>query len=271
MNPYSKSEQHFFCRRLKPLLDLGATVGIWTYFTLGFVVLFSPLYLAAWITAENRELAFQRLNHKFYRGFFFVARIFIPGHRWQIPDDIRLIRSAVIVCNHLSYLDPLVLISVFERHKTIVKSSFFKVPIFGRMLLLSGYIPSASEGRLSAVMIENMETMQAYLASGGNLFIFPEGTRSRNGSIGSLNKGAFKIARLCRAPVVVLRIYNTDKLFEPGKYLFNACATEAIRVEQLARIHPDYQSDTFAISELMGRVRSLLETPGEKINGVKKS
>jgi len=101
--------------------------------------------------------------------------------------------------------------------------------------------------------------------------IFPEGTRSRNGSIGSLNKGAFKIARLCRAPVVVLRIYNTDKLFEPGKYLFNACATEAIRVEQLARIHPDYQSDTFAISELMGRVRSLLETPGEKINGVKKS
>jgi len=272
VNHYNKSGQHSFCHTLKPVLDLGATVGLWTYFTLGFVVLFSPLYLAAWLVAKNRETSFQRLNHKFYRGFFFLARIFIPGHKWRIPDQIRSIRSAVIVCNHVSYLDPLVLISLFERHKTIVKSTFFKVPIFGRMLLLSGYIPSASEGSLSQVMIQRMETMEPYLASGGNLFIFPEGTRSRGGTIGPLNRGAFKIARLCRAPVVVLKIYNTNKLFEPGKFLFNACANDAIRVEQLARIHPDYESNTFAISELMSRVRTLLESPDiKKPDGVKKS
>jgi len=261
VDPNRKSEPYFYCRFLKPVFDFGATVGIWTYFTLGFVVLFSPRYLVAWLVAENRELAFQRLNHKFYQGFFFLARILIPGHKWRIADEIRSIRSAVIVCNHISYLDPLVLISLFERHKTIVKSSFFKVPIFGRMLLLSGYIPSASEGALVPVMIRNMEAMKAYLASGGNLFVFPEGTRSRDGSIGPLNKGAFKIARLCRAPIAVLRICNTDKLFEPGRFLFNSWATDTIRVEQLAWIQPDYQSDTFAVSALMSRVRRLLENP----------
>ncbi len=272
MNHYNKSEQHFFCRLLKPVLDIGATAGIWIYFTLGFVVLFSPRYLIAWLVAENRELAFQRLNHKFYRGFFFVARILIPGHKWRIPDEIRSLRCAVIVCNHLSYLDPLVLISLFARHKTIVKSTFFRVPIFGRMLLWSGYIPSASEGRLAEVMIQRMETMEPYLASGGNLFIFPEGTRSRDGTIGPLNKGAFKIARLCRAPIVVLRIDNTDKLFEPGRFLFNACATDTIRVQQLARIEPDYHSDSFAVAELMARVRWLLESQTAKnTDGVKKS
>ena len=264
MNPYPKSERHFFCHVLKPVLDLGATVAIWSYFTLGFIFLFSPRYLVAWLVAENREISFQRLNHKFYRGFFFVTRIFIPRHKWCISDQIRSIHSAVIVCNHVSYLDPLVLISLFERHKTIVKSTFFKVPIFGRMLLLAGYIPSTREGKLSQVMIRHMETMEAYLASGGNLFIFPEGTRSRDGAIGPFNKGAFKIARLCRAPIYVLGIRNTDKLFETGKFLFNACSNDTIRVEQLARINPDYQSDTFTVSELMSRVRLLLETPDTK-------
>ena len=45
-------------------------------------------------------------------------------------------------------------------------------------------------------MIERIDTMDNFLANGGNLFIFPEGTRSRDGTIGRLNKGAFNIARL---------------------------------------------------------------------------
>lgn len=254
---------------LKPVSDLMVTLLLWAYFTLGFIVFFSPFYLAVYLVSENREYAFQRLNHNFYRGFFFLIRILIPGQKWHIADEIKSIRSSVIVCNHLSYLDPLLLISLFPRHKTIVKSTFFSVPIFGWMLEQSGYIPSSSEGRLSELMIERIDAMDGYLAAGGNLFIFPEGTRSRNGTIGRLNKGAFKIARLCRTPIKVLHIRNTHRLFKPGKFLFNTLVSNSITVEPITGIEPDYQSGHFSMSELMSQVRSLLENqskdPGEDV------
>ena len=240
------------------------TLLLWGYFTLGFIIFFSPFYLAAYLFSENREISFQRLNHNFYRGFFFLVRVFIPGQKWYISDEIESIRSSVIVCNHLSYLDPLLLISLFKQHKTIVKSTFFRVPIFGWFMKQSGYFPSTSEGKLSELMIERMDAMDDYLASGGNLFIFPEGTRSRDGTIGRLNKGAFKIARLCQTPIKILYIRNTNKLFTPGKFLFNTLVSNTITVEPIAGIEPDYQSDKFSISELMSQVRSLLETQKEK-------
>ncbi len=240
------------------------TLLLWGYFTLGFLIIFSPFYLAAYLFSENRENSFQRLNHQFYKGFFFLIRIFIPGQKWHIDGGIKSIRSSVIVCNHLSYLDPLLLISLYPRHKTIVKSTFFSVPIFGWMLKRSGYIPSTSEGRLSELMIDSFETMDDFLASGGNLFIFPEGTRSRDGTIGRLNKGAFKIARLCQTPIKILYIRNTNKLFTPGKFLFNTLVSNTITVEPITGIEPDYQSDKFSISELMSQVGSLLENQKEK-------
>ncbi|MGD8261098.1 MAG: lysophospholipid acyltransferase family protein [Desulfobacterales bacterium] len=249
---------------LKPIFDLMVTLLLWSYFTLGFIVFFSPFYLIAYLFSENCEYAYQRLNHNFYKGFFFLIRILIPGQKWRIADKIKSIRSSVIVCNHLSYLDPLLLISLFPRHKTIVKSTFFSVPIFGWMLKQSGYLPSTSEGRLSELMIERIDTMDGYLGSGGNLFIFPEGTRSRNGVISRLNKGAFKIAKLCRSPIQVLYIRNTNKLFTPGKFLFNTMVSNTITVETITGIEPDYQSDRFSIYELMSKVRSLLETHNEK-------
>ena len=209
---------------LKALSDLIVTLLLWVYFTLGFIVFFSPFYLAAYLFSENCEYSFQHLNHNFCKGFFFLIRVLIPGQKWHIADEIKSIRSSVIVCNHLSYLDPLLMISLYPRHKTIVKSTFFRVPIFGWMLKQSGYIPSTSEGKLSELMIERIDTMDDFLANGGNLFIFPEGTRSRDGTIGRLNKGAFKIARLCRTPIKVLYITNTNKLFTPGRLLFNTMA-----------------------------------------------
>jgi len=254
-----KPETHLLCRYFKPVSDVIVTVLLWSYFTVGFVILFSPSYLAAYLFSENREISFQRLNHKFYKGFFYLARLLVFGHKWIISDDVRSIRSSIIVCNHISYLDPIFFVALFEKQKTIVKSTFFRVPIFGRMLKLSGYIPSTSGTNLSDLMLRHIEAMDDYLASGGNFFVFPEGTRSRDGTIGLINKGAFKIARLCKASIKVLFIRNTNKLFKPGKLLFNTCVSNTITVELLAIMEPDYQKSTFSISELMSEVRSILE------------
>jgi len=241
----------------KRIVDLLITLIIWIYFIPGFLLFFSPLYLVAFIFSSNRNIAFQRLNNLFYKSFFCLVRALVPRLKIRVQDAVTSIRSSVIVCNHLSYLDPILLISLFPKHKTIVKGIFFKMPVFGWMLKTSGYIPSSSGENASSGIIENMERMGDYLSSGGNLFIFPEGTRSRDGKIGRFNDGAFKIARRFGASIKVLQIKNTNSLFTPGKFLFNTCNQKTIEVRLIENLNPDYKSDTFSMSGLVDQVRSL--------------
>lgn len=248
-----------FIKHLKPLADPALTLICWTYFTLGYIIFFSPFYVGTSLFSRNRERTFQRLNHLFYRGFFFLVRLFTPGLSFNIQDQVLSIRSSIIICNHASYLDPILLISLYEKQKTIVKSIFFKLPIFGWVLKNSGYLPSTTGEEFNVLMIEQIEGMETYLASGGNLFVFPEGTRSRDGRIGRLNKGVFKIARRCRAPIKVLFIQNTDRLFRPGKFLFNTCIPNTIKIELIGDIIPDYRKASSGISDLMAEVRDLME------------
>jgi 1-acyl-sn-glycerol-3-phosphate acyltransferase len=255
-NAKRQSFQHVTDR----LLDTVVTFVCWTWFIFGFLFFFSWAYLAYALFTKNPESAFQRLNHHFFKIFFRVVRAIAPRQTLTIDDRIASIRSSVVVCNHLSYLDPLLLIALFPRQRTIVKPRFFDTPIFGWMIKKSGYLPAASEGRYARLMIEQMETMAPYLKTGGNLFIFPEGTRSRDGKIGNLNQGALKIARMCKAPLYVLQLRNTDKLFTPGKFLFNSRIDNHISIKIIDHIEPDYQNNPPSTAQLEQMVRQAFST-----------
>lgn len=254
--PRSRRRCPDWAKRMK---DLTVTLILWFYYTAGFAALFAPFYLWAWGFVKDRQAAFQRLNCLFYRGFFRLLRWIVPRQKWRIADSVRRIRSSVVVSNHVSYLDSILLISLYEKHTTIAKAGLFDILFFGRMLALSGYIPSSGQGRYANLMLNCLETLPDRLADGGNLIVFPEGTRSRSGRVGQLNKGVFKIAQRCRAPIKVVAIRNTEKLFEPGRFLFHTCAENTIHVELLADIRPDYESEAFSIQKLAAEIRSLLE------------
>lgn len=239
------------------LIDGAVTCAVWGYFTLGFIVLFSPRYIVASFFPQRRQERFQRFNSRFYQGFFALLRLLAPRHRWHIDPQAAAIRGAVIICNHVSYLDPLLFISLFERQKTVVKTSFFKVPIFGWVLRHAGYFPADSSGRYGRLMIEQVERMAAFLAAGGNFFIFPEGTRSRDGSLGTLNRGALKIARLCRAPIQVLHLANTGKLYTPGRFLFSTRTVNTISLSLVERIEPG-EIRELSVADLEQRITAAL-------------
>lgn len=240
-------------------VDLAVTVALWAYFTLGFVVLFAPLHLLAAAFAPDRARASQRLHSLFFRGFFGLCRALMPRQRWEVDPALEAVTGSVVVCNHLSYLDPLLLIALFPRHTTVVKDRLFGIPIFGSVLRLSGYLGSIAPGPEAERTLGQLERMPAFLAGGGNLFVFPEGTRSRDGAVGPLNAGAFKIARLCKAPVAVAAIENTQRLFTPGRFLFDACRANTITVRLVARLTPAYERPDFSTRALMTEVRALLE------------
>jgi 1-acyl-sn-glycerol-3-phosphate acyltransferase len=255
----SNGRTAFFSLRNR-LCDFTVTVILWAYYIMGFIVFFSPFYLSALFFSAGREAAFQRLNHRLHRSFFALLRTLTPRVTWRISDEVKAIRSSVIVANHLSFLDPILFVSLFEKQKTIVKSDYFRLPVFGWILRTSGYIPSPAEGLFAASMIDPIKNMEDYLSAGGNLFIFPEGHRSRDGRIGAFDEGAFKIARLCRATSIkVVVIRNTDKLYPPGRFLFNAHDAHIIEVELAGSLEPDYASEAFSLPGLMAGARSLLE------------
>ncbi|MBU1137452.1 MAG: 1-acyl-sn-glycerol-3-phosphate acyltransferase [Proteobacteria bacterium] len=237
------------------VIDFVVTMACWVYFILGFVFFFSFGYAVAFLFAGNREYAFQRLNHLFFKGFLGLLRTLSPRQDWNIDRNIGAIESSIIICNHLSYLDPLILISLLSRQKTIVKTKFFQAPVFGWLIKVSGYLPSTTEGVHGLRMIEQVERMGDFLANGGNLFVFPEGTRSRDGNIGPLHKGIFKIARMYRCPIYILNFSNTDKLFTPGKFLFNSRQVNSISVTILDRIEPKPESYPVSIVDLEKKVR----------------
>ncbi len=243
---------------IKALADRVVTIITWLYFTLGFIFFFSPFYLYSYFFSGNREASFQKLNCIFYKYMFILLQKISPGLSICIAGEVPAVRSSIIVCNHLSYLDSILLVSLYEKQKTIVKSRFFKVPVFGQVIRASGYLPSSAGGSFDEMLITGIEGMAAYLAEGGNLFVFPEGTRSRDGKMGHFNKGVFKIAKHCRAPVKVLRIRNSDKLFRPGKFLFNTCVPNRITVELAGDLYPDYGGDGFTVSGLTAQVKSII-------------
>jgi 1-acyl-sn-glycerol-3-phosphate acyltransferase len=246
-------------RSIQRVIDLFITLLLWSYFLFGSIVFFFLFYIPSYIFAGNSVTAFQNLNHIHMKNFFTLTRWLIPRTKFVIQKEVRKIHSSVIVCNHLSYLDPILLISLLPRQRTIVKSTFFKVPFFGWLLKNSGYVPSAPSEMLGPAMINNLESIKEHLASGGNLFVFPEGTRSRDGNLTPFNKGVFSIARYCDAPLKLIFMKDTNKLFRPGSFSFNTHDFNKINVELIGSLEPDYQNNDFSISAIADQARRIYE------------
>ena len=207
------------------------TLISWGYFTAGFVVLYLPRYLVASWPRGRRRQRFQRLTCHFYHQFFRLLRWLAPRIRWQIDARLSGAAGAVVVANHCSFLDPLLLISLWPRQRTVVKARYFRMPIFSWFITQMGYLPADGQGSLAGMLAEGVNRLPAYLQQGGMFFLFPEGTRSRTGALGSFSRAALKMVRYCRAPVWVVRIQGTDRLYPPDRFCLAAREEHTISLE----------------------------------------
>jgi 1-acyl-sn-glycerol-3-phosphate acyltransferase len=243
------------------LCDVVVTVVCWFYFIFAFLFFFSFFYIAAFFS-KNREQVFQYLDHLFFKGFLWLLHSLAPRQKWEIDQKVGDIHGSIVVCNHLSYLDPLILISLLPRQKTIVKTKFFQAPVFGWLIKISGYLPATTEGVHAGRMIEHIENMGEFLKSGGNLFVFPEGTRNPDSVLGDFHKGVFKIGRMYNCPIHVLNICNTDKLFTPGKFFFNTRMRNRISLKIIGCIDPASGATPISAAMLEKEVREIFENNG---------
>lgn len=179
----------------------------WLFLTATSIALF-PVALLIWaVTAPfDRRL---RALHLF--TCFWASLYTWVNPMWPVEvigrEKIRRDETYVMVANHLSLLDILVLFRLFEHFKWVSKIENFRIPCVGWNMRLNRYIPLRRGNRTS--ILRMIRRALDTLEEGSSVMIFPEGTRSPNGRMRAFKPGAFEIALTAKKPVLPIAVEGT--------------------------------------------------------------
>jgi 1-acyl-sn-glycerol-3-phosphate acyltransferase len=117
-------------------------------------------------------------------------------------------KAYLVMSNHQSHYDIPVLFYVLGANlRMIAKLELFSLPIFGPAIREAGFIAIDRSNRNRAV--ESLAVAKDSLAKGTNVWIAPEGTRSRTGALLPFKKGGFVLSLDARWPVLPVTIQGT--------------------------------------------------------------
>ena len=138
----------------------------------------------------------------------------------------------VYVANHHSLSDiPALLAGLPGGLRMFAKHSLFNIPFLGWYMRRAGYIPVRRDDPRGAR--RSLRMARQLLSCGTSVLLFPEGTRSPEGQIGSFHEGAFLLARMAKVAIVPVAIRNSGRLLPRGSWradpgILNICVGKPI-------------------------------------------
>lgn len=139
-----------------------------------------------------------------------------------MPPDPR--RPFVVVSNHESFADILLISHLPWEMKWLSKAELFRIPVMGWMMWLAGDIPVKRGFGPSAV--EAMERCRETLRNRVSVMIFPEGTRSKTADLLPFKDGAFRLAIEAGVPILPLAVAGTGTALPKHGWRFGRSAAE---------------------------------------------
>lgn len=131
-------------------------------------------------------------------------------------ENIPVGRPCIFMCNHVSNLDPPVVLPVLPgRSSVLLKKELMSIPILGRAMRMGQFVPVERGGKREAAQASVAAAGKA-LEDGLHILVFPEGTRSRDGRLSTFKKGPFFLAMETQAPVVPIAISGTEAMMQKG-------------------------------------------------------
>ena len=178
------------------LLKAGASVpqlflitGLLNLLVAGYIFLLVPEYLLRFIAWVASRL---------------VYRFKVRGE-----ENIPLEGAALLVCNHVSFVDAILLMAASPRPIVfIMDHRIFKLPLLGTLFRLAKAVPIAPQKEDPQAYEQAFARARQVLDAGDLLCIFPEGAITRDGSLGEFKGGVMKLLEANPVPVVPLALQN---------------------------------------------------------------
>jgi 1-acyl-sn-glycerol-3-phosphate acyltransferase len=170
-------------------------VSIWIWFF--FLSTSIPLLLLVFVARVINQPFGKRLGLVHRASAFWARALIVACPYWMVKyfdlNKMPRKQACVLVSNHQSLLDILVLYHVNKQFKWVSKVENFKIPIVGWVLHLNRYL-KIERGKSSSANKLLSDARQA-LSLKSSLMVFPEGTRSVDGTMKSFKDGAFLMAK----------------------------------------------------------------------------
>jgi 1-acyl-sn-glycerol-3-phosphate acyltransferase len=223
------------------------SLALFTYFFAGSILLnlFLVVVLFPFPAPKKRKRAF--LNYlvsklaksTLYAGIHVKKRV-------HHSEKLDFSQPSVIVANHSSFLDILLVIMLHPKAIIMVKSWVYNSPVFGLFIRYAGY-PFAEEGAEL-----NIEIIKRRVADGYSIVIFPEGTRSADGEIKRFHKGAFHLAKELNLPIQPLLLIGAHEVNPKNDVLINRGELHIVPLGRLTSPHEETVRDfTKRVNQLM--------------------
>lgn len=185
---------------------------IWAFWgIISFIVTFLIIYIPSMITWMLPDPKGQKI-------FIDIARIWMNFWLRLVGCPVKIKgreyfqqgESYIVTCNHNSLMDiPLSSPFIPGANKTIAKTSFAKIPIFGFYYMKGAVLVDRKSEKSRK---ESFEKMKQVLKKGMHMCIYPEGTRNRtNEPLKKFYDGAFKLATDTGTSIIPAIILNTRK------------------------------------------------------------
>ena len=202
----------------------GIFAFIYMIFSTFTIILYS-LYLHGY--PKTKRVLFAVAAPKYW----FTPLFFILGIRVKLTIKEDIPPSPVLFFStHRGNLDILLLSSTLPGGVTYLsKEELFSMPILNIILHTIGSIPIKRENAKNA--IESLKETAKLLKDNINVVIFPEGTRTVDGKIGTIKRGGLILAKNSNIPIVPVIIKDGFKVY-PKKSFFPTSGTVEIIVEK---------------------------------------
>jgi 1-acyl-sn-glycerol-3-phosphate acyltransferase len=196
----------------------------------------------------------RKLWHQFLKSCLQLAGVSVYQVRFSGIRNIPASGGVLVVCNHQSHLDPMLVgIGVPRQMNYLARRSLFSFGPFGRLLSSVSAIPVEREG----VGLSGIKESLRRLKRGEMLVIFPEGTRSEDGEISPFRPGFTMLAVRTGAAILPVAIEGTYDVW-PRTRRFPRVGPGAIHVRYGEPLRPQQYApwdESRLLCEVERRVR----------------
>ncbi|OGC21657.1 hypothetical protein A2291_06075 [candidate division WOR-1 bacterium RIFOXYB2_FULL_42_35] len=222
---------------------------------------------SVFLEEEEKKLSiFEHVFFKFTQHF--SVRLFEKLCQGEIEgsENIANLNSGfIIACNHTSYLDWLVLFSLFKLRYNkeitfLAKEKLFKHVLFRKLIKAAKCIKVTDSG----INISSMRKILRTTRNNGIIGIFPEGTRTNNGELLKAKEGIIKIALAAKVPIVPVGLQGFYEIWPRNKLFPTRLRKCKIKIGN--PLYFDNLSDSLSDKDIAQHTSGIMKNIGDLIN-----